>query len=326
MNDMSFLHLDRDAGSSCGLPSIGSGNHSQSIRLSACTPSSSCSPNRAVAASEPDCLDNTRNEYIHGLDFLWLELTSKCNLQCVHCYAESSPYLPLIQRMTYADWRRVLEEAVLLGCRKVQFIGGEPTIYGKLPELICDTRRLGYDFVEVFTNGTTFTERIMESFLAHKVRIAFSVYSSAALIHDSITLRKGSFAKTKASIEWALHEGLPVRVSIIEMQENASDVERTRIALERLGVKEIQVDRVRAVGRASASKEDKLDADQLCGRCWEGKLCVTPTGEMFPCVFSRRWPVGNIEDSVSDVVRGPRLSSFRSALQKKVRAEDFRSQ
>ena len=25
------------------------------------------------------------------LDFLWLELTNRCNLQCVHCYTQSPP-------------------------------------------------------------------------------------------------------------------------------------------------------------------------------------------------------------------------------------------
>jgi sulfatase maturation enzyme AslB (radical SAM superfamily) len=25
------------------------------------------------------------------LDFLWLELTNRCNLQCTHCYADSGP-------------------------------------------------------------------------------------------------------------------------------------------------------------------------------------------------------------------------------------------
>ena len=25
-----------------------------------------------------------------GLDFLWLELTNRCNLRCVHCYTASA--------------------------------------------------------------------------------------------------------------------------------------------------------------------------------------------------------------------------------------------
>ena len=27
-----------------------------------------------------------------SLSFLWLEITSQCNLTCQHCYADSSPH------------------------------------------------------------------------------------------------------------------------------------------------------------------------------------------------------------------------------------------
>jgi MoaA/NifB/PqqE/SkfB family radical SAM enzyme len=225
--------------------------------------------------------------------------------------------------MAYADWLRVLEEAADLGCKKVQFIGGEPTIYPQLPELVGEARRLGYDFVEVFTNGTVFTERIKQTFLAYKVRLAFSVYSATAPIHDSITLRQGSFEKTRTSIEWALNKGLIVRASIIKMNENASDVEKTCALLEGLGVSEIHIDSMRGVGRGSIGKDIALHSDELCGRCWEGKLCVTPTGEMFPCIFSRRWPVGAFKDAIKNVIQGAPLLSFRSGLQTQVQTKDF---
>ncbi len=33
--------------------------------------------------------DVTKNR--ERLSFIWLELTARCNLECVHCYADSSP-------------------------------------------------------------------------------------------------------------------------------------------------------------------------------------------------------------------------------------------
>jgi sulfatase maturation enzyme AslB (radical SAM superfamily) len=280
-----------------------------------CIPASSCNPNCGVAPVVSDGCDASGHPaLLHGLDFLWLELTSKCNLQCVHCYAESGPGLPLLQRMTYADWLRMLREAAELGCRKLQFIGGEPTIYPQLPELIGEARRLGYDFVEVFTNGTTFTERIKRAFLTHKVHLAFSIYSAAAPVHDSITLHYGSFEKTKANIEWALLKGLGVRAAIIKMKENASKVERTRAFLEELGVKKIQVDSIRGVGRGLTDKVVESPVNELCGRCWEGKLCVTSTGKMLPCIFARLSQVGTVNDNMKNVIQGKPLMDFRSGL------------
>jgi MoaA/NifB/PqqE/SkfB family radical SAM enzyme len=262
-----------------------------------------------------------QGHFLRGLDFLWLELTGKCNLACVHCYADSGPFLPLMEGMQLDDWRRVLAESYDLGCRKVQFIGGEPTIYPGLVELIDHAKTLGYELIEVYTNGTRFTEKIKAGFETYAVHLAFSVYADEAPIHDSITLRTGSFVKTVKNIKWALSQGLGVRVAIVEMSQNASAVERTKTLFEKLGVAEVTAHPIQGVGRGSAGREVASPIDELCGHCWQGKLCVTPNGTMFPCVFSRSWQVGNVAQGVKAVVEGEPLLDFRSTLRSHLEAK-----
>ncbi|SHF02779.1 4Fe-4S single cluster domain-containing protein [Seinonella peptonophila] len=67
-----------------------------------------------------------------SLRFLWLEITGRCQLECVHCYAESGPN-GTHGSMSVNDWKRVIEDAASLGVSTVQFIGGEPTLH---PEFI----------------------------------------------------------------------------------------------------------------------------------------------------------------------------------------------
>ena len=43
---------------------------------------------------------------------VWLELTTKCNLHCRHCYADASVAAALQGRMALADWRAVIDEAM----------------------------------------------------------------------------------------------------------------------------------------------------------------------------------------------------------------------
>ncbi|MCJ7597684.1 MAG: radical SAM protein, partial [Methyloceanibacter sp.] len=45
------------------------------------------------------------------LDFLWLELTNRCNLQCVHCYTESHPHSGDRDLLTAQDYDRLMREA-----------------------------------------------------------------------------------------------------------------------------------------------------------------------------------------------------------------------
>jgi len=266
-----------------------------------------------------------RDSALRGLDFLWLELTGKCNLECVHCYADSGPSLPLSQSMRLADWKRVLAESYSVGCRKVQFIGGEPTIYPHIVELIQYARLLGYEFVEVFTNGTAFTEHVREAFRTFHVALAFSVYGDEAYIHDSVTRRAGSLAKTLGNIKWALSEGLAVRAAIVETSQNPFKSEATKTFLKELGVTEVRVDRIRGVGRGSTGKESAPSLGELCGSCWEGKLCVTATGDMFPCVFSRSWRVGTVDEGIKNVVEGNLLMDFRSTLRSRTESETTNS-
>src|SRR5262249_50686297 len=99
-----------------------------------------------------------------GLSFLWLEITRCCNLTCVHCYADSSPQLDLEGEMALADWLNVIDEAVVLGCSRIQFIGGEPTLHPQLLTMIRHARTAGIASVEVFTNATSINDSFAEAF------------------------------------------------------------------------------------------------------------------------------------------------------------------
>ena len=248
------------------------------------------------------------------LDFLWMEITTQCNLSCIHCYADASPTRRLHENLGLDDWRNALRQAADLGCRKVQFIGGEPTLHPSLPKLMESARGLGFTTVEVFTNGTMFTKTLQDSFLRHQTNLAFSVYSARAEIHDAVTQEKGSFSRTMTSIQWAVGCGLPVRVAMVQMEANAGDLEQTRNMLGELGVSSVSSGPLRQVGRGLRRGKSTSRFDALCGRCWQKKLCLTPSGEIFPCVFSRFYPVGNLDQGLESVLHGSNLGAFREAL------------
>src|SRR5690606_8329085 len=102
-------------------------------------------------------------QWLKCLNFLWLEITPKCNLNCVHCYAESTPFNPLESKMKYNDWCDVLNEAYNLGCRQMQFIGGEPTIHPDLIKMIEIAKTIGYEFIEVYTSGISINESMFKA-------------------------------------------------------------------------------------------------------------------------------------------------------------------
>lgn len=249
------------------------------------------------------------------LDFIWLEFTARCNLECVHCYADSGPERPLAEGMTLDDWIGTLNQAAAMGCKRVQFIGGEPTLHPDLPRLIEHARSIGYEQVCVYTNGTHFTETLKEVFVANHVSLAFSVYGSSGEVHDQVTQRNGSFAKTDRALRWAVQAGLAMRVGVIEMAANAHEVRRTEHLLHEMGVNVVHVDRLRGLGRGSQERPTGPKLKELCGRCGNGKVCVSSNGEIYPCVFARFAPLGHIrEERLATVFGGHQLREFREAL------------
>jgi MoaA/NifB/PqqE/SkfB family radical SAM enzyme len=251
-----------------------------------------------------------------GLDFIWLEITKKCNLGCVHCYASSSPYLPLLGRMTKEDWKRVLDEGIQLGCRKVQFIGGEPTLHSYLFELIQHAKDVGYEFIEVFTNGTVLNDAKLKMMKDLGVNLAFSVYANNPELHDKITQGKGSFNKTLGNIRKAVELGIPVRVGIIVINGlNSEVVEATTEILKEMGVNNVKTDRVRGIGRGSELNPSPDPFTELCGECWKGKIRIDADGKASPCVFSWFIEVGDAkEQHLEHVAHGPALLEFRQKL------------
>src|ERR1035437_3827001 len=94
------------------------------------------------------------------LDFVWLELTNRCNLRCTHCYTQSSPTSGRSDVLTTVDYLKLIQDIHAEGCRTIQFIGGEPTLNRDLQILISEAHRRGFSFIEVFTNLTRLSSEL----------------------------------------------------------------------------------------------------------------------------------------------------------------------
>jgi iron-sulfur cluster protein len=83
--------------------------------------------------------------------------------------------------------------------------------------------------------------------------------------------------------------------------------------LTELGVADVNVDRVREVGRGVRHQQPGLE--QLCGACTGDKLAVSPTGDVWPCVFARWLVLGNVQrSSLADIHGGQVASSVRTTM------------
>lgn len=250
-----------------------------------------------------------------ALDFLWLELTNRCNLRCIHCYSDSHPGSGYRDRLTTEDYRDLMHQAFALGCRGVQFIGGEPQLHPDFLELVRVAKDIGFTFVEVFSNLTFLSAGTVRYAAENGIRFATSVYSDDPSEHDRITTVRASHTRTLGNLRKLIAAGVETRAGVIAVDQPPGTVERTQRFLRDLGVGRVRTSDVREFGRGESVTGQSAGLSGLCGHCWSGKLCITPDGDALACVMSRQWPVGNVlDDPLADIVRGEELRGLRTAI------------
>jgi len=249
--------------------------------------------------------------------FMWFWITNKCNEFCEHCYAGSGP-LGKDSLFTTEQWMQMLLEAKQAGVESVQFIGGEPTAFEGLPQLVRYATSIGL-WVEVFTNMVEISEENWSAFQDCNVSLATSFYSAKPEVHDAITRSSGNQPKIIANIQKALSFGLTLRVGLIRTREG-QDCEDAALLLKQLGVVNVGCDDVRGVGRGCTLDKRRRE-DALCGQCGNSKLCVNYLGQVFPCVFSQWLVVGNVrKNSLTDILNGNKIVLVRDELNAKFAA------
>jgi MoaA/NifB/PqqE/SkfB family radical SAM enzyme len=253
--------------------------------------------------------------YAGRLDFLWLELTNRCNLQCVHCYTESHPGSGDRDVLTTAQYESVMRQAYALGCRRLQFIGGEPQLHPDFLRLLGVAKETGFEFIEVFTNLTRLRDDTLRFAADAGIRFATSVYSDDPAVHNAITKVGSSHTRTIKNLERLIALGVGTRAAVIRIDQEPGAIERTRDFLRDLGVPHVRDGEVRGFGRGQGLLDRPAELDGLCGHCWAGKLCVAPDGEAYPCVMARQWAVGNVlEAPLAEIVHSAPLADMRRTI------------
>ncbi len=89
---------------------------------------------------------------LRGLETLWINTGTLCNLSCTNCYIESSPFNDRLAWFRIEDLHRFLEEAAAQDLRTIGFTGGEPFMNPDIIALLDTALARGHD-VLVLTNG-----------------------------------------------------------------------------------------------------------------------------------------------------------------------------
>jgi radical SAM protein with 4Fe4S-binding SPASM domain len=158
-----------------------------------------------------------------------IELTERCNNQCVHCY-NNQPVADgavISRELDTAAWKEILQQAADLGALTVKFTGGEPLLRDDFKELYIFARRLGMK-VQLFTNGRLITPQLA-ALLSHMPpleKVEVTLYGTTPESYEAVSRVEGSFKQALRGIELLKQELVPFIVKGVVLPQNREDLPR----------------------------------------------------------------------------------------------------
>ncbi|CAB5085470.1 Radical SAM heme biosynthesis protein AhbC, 12,18-didecarboxysirohaem deacetylase [Olavius algarvensis associated proteobacterium Delta 3] len=183
-------------------------------------------------------------------------MTRKCNLKCVHCYAhardESSE-----DEMSTEDGRRLIEDLAGFGVPVLLFSGGEPLVRKDLPDLAAYAVENGMRAV-ISTNGTLISRekaRTLKEIGLSYVGISLDGMED---INDRFRGVRGAFKKAMEGIENCQAAGIKVGLRFTINKFNVDEIPKVFDLLEERNIPRVCFYHLVYSGRGSELVEEDL--------------------------------------------------------------------
>lgn len=135
-----------------------------------------------------------------------IEFSLRCNFNCPYCYVPKPDYFR--DELTTEEIQGAILQAKALGAQKIIILGGEPTIYPRIMEIINFIDELGLQ-VELFTNGTGVSDELARFFYAKKVRVVLKMNSFDPDLQDRLSGKKGAYGIIRSAFDALTRAGYP---------------------------------------------------------------------------------------------------------------------
>lgn len=264
------------------------------------------------------------------LSSLQFELSTRCNERCIHCYIPNYKKNAGLD-LSFDRFKYVLDQFIEMGGFEVILSGGEALLNKDIHRMLVYSRENDLQ-INILSNLIALKDEDVS--LLKEINpslIQVSLYSMDPHIHDEITTVKGSFEKTKASIEKLHAANIPLQISCPLMKANKDGYDAVMKYAQSLKVK-CQTDYIMMAqtdlnignlsNRLTIEETEKvirdilkfdvdykektlamealsnLSEEEYCEMPYCGvginQICVTVNGDLFPCPGWQDMVVGNV--------------------------------
>ncbi len=161
-----------------------------------------------------------------------IELTYRCNLNCVHCYCKGSEDKG--RELPAKEWKKILDALEVEGCLNLCFTGGEPLVREDFLEIYSYARSKGF-IITLFTNGQTVTPKVIDYLVkSPPFSIEITLNGITERTYESITQIPGSFLKVMNTINVLKEKNIPLILKSNCLKQNKEEIGNIKAFTERV--------------------------------------------------------------------------------------------
>jgi len=168
-----------------------------------------------------------------------IELTFRCNNNCVHCYCNISANdrSEMAKEMNTFMINNIFDQITDEGCLYLLITGGEPLLRSDFREIYLYAKKKGL-LITLFTNATMITEE-MADFLSEwkPLSMEITLYGMTEETYEKVTGIPGSYRRCMDGIKRLIERNIPLELKTIAMSVNCHEIKDMKKYSEGLGIK-----------------------------------------------------------------------------------------
>lgn len=187
-------------------------------------------------------------------------ITRRCNLKCVHCYAHAKDQA-FTDELSTDEGKKIIDDLAQFGAPVILFSGGEPLARKDLPELADYAVKKGMRAV-ISTNGTLITPAVARTLKQIGLSYVGISLDGMEAVNDRFRGVPGAFKKAMAGIENCKAAGIKVGLRFTVNKANVEEIPKIFDLLEERDIPRVCFYHLVYAGRGSKLVEEDLSHEQ----------------------------------------------------------------
>ena len=186
--------------------------------------------------------------------FINLQITERCNFNCLHCFNAADNAVPK-EHMSFEQIDDILNQAVDCGVASVLITGGEPLVHPDFIRIADAITSKGLTMFELNTNGYLLNEEVLDHFISIGCRPRIKISFDGLGFHDKMRGVPGAEKKAVDAIKLCLSKGFEVMVQMNMNRLNLGCIPESLELLDSLGTQRTRLIRTSEAPRWEENAE-----------------------------------------------------------------------